>query len=258
MPVTRLRAALPLLATLATGCRVEHQTIGDVVLDGEGLPDCGASYVPADTCSALKPWTSSVPDGYADDASSIKPVKWVGTEVQPAFCSDDAAEAEAWVLEQHPDEDGGSHLANTSDARWTDILRYDADGAYLERHRIMRCDFMAGQASTPPTVDSVAEFARYAGTPDPALDFFPVAREMSRWRETPLGIQVILSYGESHTEAWHLRACSVRCGDCEDDYGSVRAVTGILEVQDWVYDETSQVVSFELTDLGEADCQIPQ
>lgn len=249
------RTPLLLLGGLLA-CRAEHETTGDAILDGQGLPDCEASYTEADTCPALKGWRSSAPDEFTADATSAYPIRWIGTEVQPAFCADDADEAEAWVMEMSPDVDGSTHTVRKADPRWTDIGRWDADGAFIQYDRVMHCDFVAEQALTPPTTTNIERLLVYAGTPDADEDFFPVMREMSRWRETPLTIQAVLSYGEAHTESYRLRVCDVRCGECDDPYGNVRNVTGVVEQQDWVYDPTSNAVSFEVKSLYEGECQI--
>lgn len=239
---------------LLWACRAERESTGEVVLDAEGLPDCVASYDAGAVCSALSGWDSEEVDGFVEEGWNAWPVRWIGTEVQPAFCAESAEEAEAFALEQEADE--GSHSLVSSDSRWFDLRRFDADGVLLRQDRVMHCDFMAAQAETPPGTSSVADFATYAGEPDPALDFYPVAREWTRWRQTALQIQVVLAFGEVGTEREHLRVCSVRCGDCEDGYGSILNVTGVLETQDWSFDAGSKSVSWEVVAELETDCEV--
>lgn len=242
------------LACVVLGCRAPEPEAGVAVYDALGLPDCAASYTGYDLCTAIRYWRSAVPEGFEEPTWLRTPVRWIGTEEQPAFCSDDAAEAEAWVLAREPDTDG-THAANTADPRWTDILRFDAAGAPVERQRILRCDFMAEMGTTPPGLSPVEEYGRYTTLPVADEDYFPVVREIAKWRQVPLQFQAILSWGEVETETVHLRTCGVRCGTCEDTTGGrMKAVTGVLERVDWVLDPATGVVSFTPEALLEVDC----
>ncbi|MDP2307925.1 MAG: hypothetical protein Q8P18_18005 [Pseudomonadota bacterium] len=248
------RFAAVVVAAALSGCRAPMPDAGVAVYDALGLPDCAASYTGYDVCTTIRYWDSTVPEGYDEPTWLRTPVRWIGTEVQPAFCSDDAVAAEAWVLAYEPDTDG-SHVRSAADARWTDIIRLDAAGLPVERQRILRCDFMAEQSATPPGLQPVQEYARYATVPVVGEDFFPVMREIAKWRQVPLQFQTLLSWGEVETETLHLRTCGVRCGTCEDTTGGrLRAVTGVLERVDWVLDPVSGEVSFTPEAILEVDC----
>lgn len=245
-----LAPVLPLVA----GCRAQVPEPSVVQYDALGLPDCAASYTGYDVCTTIRPWRSSVAEGYAEETWLLAPLRWIGTEVDPAFCTDDPTEAESWALAYEPDTDG-THVVNPHDPRWTDIYRFDAAGKPVERQRIMRCDFMAELTATPPGLEPVDEYARYATTPVADDDFFVVMREIAMWRQEPLEFQAILSWGEVHTETLHLRTCGVRCGVCDDPTGGqLRSVTGVLERVDWVLDPVTGVVSFTPEPLLEVDC----
>jgi hypothetical protein len=247
--------ALPLL--VAAGCFATKPETGPIVYDALGLPDCAATYADQDVCDALKPWRSSTPDGYAEDGWSFQPLRWIGTEVDPPFCADDWAEAEEWMLAYEPDVTDGSHRVDATDTRWTDLLRFDADGFALERQRVLSCTLFSDIEPAPPGTEPVPAFAQYATVPvtDDA-DFFPVAREMVAWRQTALTIQVILSWGEATTETRHLRTCGVRCQDCEDPWGPLRSVTGVVETTDWTLDPTTGVVDYDVKAEPEVDCYV--
>lgn len=244
-----------MLVVALLACRAARPPETDVVLDGEGLPDCAASYDEIDLCAAMARLTSSEVEGFDDDLTSHYPIRWIGTEEQPAFCSDDADEAEAWVLERSPDPEGGTHTVDELDARWTDIHRWDAENAYIGPDRIMRCDFLSEQTATPPGLDPVPVFGKYAADVDIDADFFPVVREFARWRQTLVTVQVILSYGEVHTESAHLGLCAVRCGFCDDPSG-VANITAVLERQDWRLGKDGRTLSFDVEPHLEAECQI--
>lgn len=242
------------MAALAA-CRTEIPPPSTVVADAQGLPDCAGTYTPTDVCSALDQWASREVEGFNEEDWNTKPVRWIGSEESPAFCSDDMAEAEAYVEEHDPDPEGGRHTVWGGDPRWTDIRRLDENNAFTGQDRVMRCDFLAELAAAPPGVESVPEFAEYVNDIEPETDFFPVMREMSRWRQTQLTMQIVLSFGEAQTESSHLRVCDVRCGTCEDPFGPVRNVTGIVETQDWVYDPATRKVSFEVAQGEETACE---
>ena len=237
-------------------CRADRPPENEVVLDGEGLPDCGATYDAIDVCTEMRAFRSAEVDGFDDDLSGKYPIRWIGTEVQPAFCSDDADEAEAWVLAYAPDLEGVGHTVDTTDPRWTDIHRWDADATYVGPDRVMRCDFISDQAATPPGLDPVSVLATYAEVVDIDTDFFPIVREFARWRQNLVTIQVILSYGEVHTESAKLGLCAIRCGDCDDPSG-IANITAVLERQDWRLGKDGRTMSFDVEPLLEADCQIP-
>jgi hypothetical protein len=246
----------PVLAALvALGCRRDVPDPSVLVYDGAGLPDCAASYSNYDICTAIRPWRSSVPEGYAEPTWLTTPVRWIGTEESPSFCTDDAAEAEAWVLAYEPLVDGGTVTTNASNPNWFDVIRFDAEHVALERQRIVRCDFLSALDVTPPGLDPVPDYATYAAPPVADEDFFPVMREIAKWRQTNLTFQSILSWGEVRTETLHLRTCNVRCGVCEDPTGGrLRDVTGVLEQGDWTADPVTGAVAFEPTAILEVDC----
>lgn len=240
---------------LSLACFVPLPEPAEITYDAQGLPACEESFTEQQLCQAITHWVSTEAEGFTDGATSNVDLRWAGTEVQPAFCSDDAAEAEAWVLAQAPDGDG-SHKLYTNDARWWDLRRYDAEGALVGVDRIMRCSFVTAQAATPPGIDSEPDLMVLtpvlASEPD---TFFPMAREMSRWRKTALTVQAVVAYGEATVETETLRVCSVRCGECGDIIGPTRNFTAVLESQDWVYDPARGTVSFTVGAVNETECQ---
>jgi hypothetical protein len=252
--VTRRRQITSLVLLLA-GCRAERPSESDVVYDAAGLPDCAATYDEYDVCVALEDWHSRAPEGFADPAWTPWPVRWIGTEGDDYFCADDAADAEAYVLEHAPD-DGGTHVVDAADPRWFDVVRYDAAGAGIERARVTRCDFFSYLAAAPPGVEAEVPFAQYAGELASDDDFSSVMREMMAQRASRLTVQVILSWGEAVTESRRLRTCAVHCGDCEDPFGPWRDVTGVLESTDWVLDVASGEVTFTPTEHFETACTV--
>lgn len=240
---------------LATACLVPYPEEEEVQYDALGLPDCDASYNDLQLCQSLTGWASTEAAGFNAGPTSGDPVRWVGTEVQPAFCSDDAAEAEAWVLEHDPDGEG-SHEADLSDPRWWDFLRTGADATLLRRDRVFRCDFATDASALPPGEDSVADLLHLTSAME-ASAFFPVARELARWRRVDdLTVQVILNWGEVEVESAQLRVCAVRCGDCDDQIGPTRNTTAILESQDWIATPDDGVVRFDVTAVREVACQL--
>ncbi len=253
--VSRFAIVIAAAIPAVLGCRSPQPDAGVAVYDALGLPDCAASYSGYDVCTTIRYWNSAVPEDFEEPTWLRGPVRWIGTEVQPAFCADDLLEAEAWALAYEPDAEGATHAANPSDPRWTDIIRFDAAGVPVERQRILHCDFMAELGPTPPGLDPIDVYARYATVPVADEDFFPVVREIAKWRQVPLQFQTLLSWGEVVTETAHVRTCGVRCGTCEDTTGGrLRAVTGVLERVDWVLDPLTGVVSFTPEAILEVDC----
>lgn len=242
---------------LLAACFVPYPEDLPIQYDTLGLPDCDASYSDQQLCDSLTPWTSYEVSGFNDAAINNQAVRWIGTEVQPAFCTDDMAEAEGWVVEREPDADG-THTAWAADARWWDFRRYDAEGTFYRQDRVMRCDFATAEAPTPPGADSVPAFMQLtdAAAEDPGA-FFPMVRDIVRWRRVDeLTVQVVLSWGEAEVESEHGRVCAVRCGDCSDQIGPTRNATAILESQDWVYTPDDGAVSFGVEAVREVDCQL--
>lgn len=237
------------------GCRVERAPALPLVYDALGLPDCAASYDAVAVCDAIEPFVSSAPDDFRDEGATNLRIRWIGTEVEPAYCSDDLDEAEAWVLAREPEEEGGSHFADSRDERWFDFYRKDAEGVAYERQRVVRCAWMTSMSATPPEIDPVEQYARYASVPVEDDDFFPVVREITYWRGATLPVQVVLSWGQVETESRRLSTCNVRCGVCADyGGGRWRQVTGVLERVDWTLDATTGIVSFDVEPLLETDC----
>lgn len=243
------------LALLA-GCRSSPEPAPELVFDDLGLPECGASYDDVSVCTALRPWRSEYPDEFEGERWTNLAVRWIGAEVDPYYCTEDAGEAEAFALAHDPGPDGGSHRLDTADERWFDVLRYDADGVSLERQRVLRCSFLADLGPAPPGTESLPGYATYGTLPvEDEDDFYPVFRELVRWRTTTLPVQVVLSFGEARTEDLHLRVCTVRCGTCEDSGGGrYRNVTGVLEALDVTLDPTTGVVDYAAEALLETDC----
>ncbi len=240
---------------LAVACFVPYPEPAEVVYDAQGLPDCDASFTDEQVCSSISHWSNSEVEGFTDGTTGNIPVRWIGTEVQPAFCSDDGTAAEAWALEVAPD-DGGSHRLYGTDARWFDLRRYDAEGAFVRIDRVMRCAFVTDQAASPPGMTSVDPLMTLTGalaaTPE---DFYPMAREMARWRRGLFPVQAVVAFGEAQAESRTLRVCAIRCGECDDVIGPTRNYTAVLETQDWVYDPTAATVSFAVEDTREVECQ---
>lgn len=236
-------------------CFVPPPEPNAVVYDAQGLPDCAESFSEAQMCEAIAAWRSTEVEGFTDGSTSNRPIRWIGTEVDPAWCSDDAAEAEAYVVQVSPDGDG-AHRNKSTDTRWWDFWRYDAEGSVVSVDRVMRCSYMARQAETPPGTEDIPELFELvdpAGT-DPET-FFPLAREFARWRNTRVTVQGVVAYGEAESEARTLRVCSVRCGECGDLIGPTRNYTAVLESQDWVYSPETGVGGFSVESLAETECQ---
>lgn len=240
---------------LVLGCRAPRAEQDAVVFDALGLPDCAATWDSVGVCAAIKPWASSVPDGF-DPGWKYQPVRWVGAEADPYFCTEDAAEAEAFAVAHEPDSEGGSHRLDLADPRWFDVIRFDAEGTSVARHRVLRCTFLYALGEAPPGLVSNADLARYGTLPVEDEDqFYPVFREMLMRRDEVLPVQVVLAWGEVQTESLHLRTCNVRCGDCEDGSGGrTREVTGVLERLDVELNPVTGVVSYTATPELEAAC----
>jgi len=243
-----------LLTLLA--CRADRVADLPVVYDDLGLPDCAATWTEANVCEAIRPWKSGYPDDFAEADWSNVAVRWIGTEAEPYFCTDDAAEAEAWVLARAPAADGESWRLDASDPRWFDVIRKDVAGVATERQRIVRCSFLDALGPTPPGAASIDGYAHYGTVPvEDEQDFYPVFRELLRWRAAAWPVHVILAHGQVETEAMHLGVCTVRCGVCEDGGGGrFRNITGVLERIDVELDPVTGVVDYGVTEEREADC----